>query len=601
MKTLFQSFTTPILLFGLGTTLVAADPATDWVGLRGPNGTGVYPDSKPPTSWDLTTGKNVRWVVPLNGWGHGQPVIGGDRVFVLLETDALHEFPRLQCLDLVTGKVLWEDLIDHLPVAEPDDAKRAEIYKDLKLYNSSIHNGAVFEKEFLDSKTIEQRKEVAKKWADLGYLPVHRGSGSGHRVDGDTIKDMKSFADEQLKLELPNQDNIMKRLVPYGFWTDIYQTNCNFDCIGHVFGAPIWRESEKTVYVVTAGGTFAKYDLNGKRLWMTWSFNPTYGGMAGSATDVNARSPIIYKNLLIGTAANNLVAVDTTSGKIQFKGEMKEGKNSIASPVVLTVGKTDILFTAGSQAYVLPEGKKLKVEGWLISGMQALVKHDERDVVFFCGNGEHCAWPGKGLCDTPPPAAVRYTLDGDTLRGKVIWSGVQDDSAPGKAKGMGGTAPWLLYDHGKVFNPEGVILDALTGKTVFGKIVSSHIDPNRAVPSTVHLLQLANGNVYGWSFWNSSGLGVFTTDGKFVASNPFPDPHVTKEQRPIWHGVGSADDYFWFKTSDGQRKKNGKLTYSYQFTFGKDCLVARALMHLYCFSEGSQSAPQTTIPEKKNP
>ena len=199
----------------------AAPTAPAWVGVRGPEGSGIYPDSKPPTTWNLKTGKNVRWVLPLNGWGQGQPVVGGARVFIVLEADALHDFPRLQCLDIATGAVLWENAIDHLPVAEPDETKRAQLYKDVKLYIGSVALGTVFEKEFLESKTIEQRKEVVKKWTDLGYVPRWRSDGAKNIITPDRITDMKIFADAQLKLGLPDGPGTMKRLGPLGFSSDI--------------------------------------------------------------------------------------------------------------------------------------------------------------------------------------------------------------------------------------------------------------------------------------------------------------------------------------------------------------------------------------------
>jgi len=601
MKIRILSFTLTIFLFGMDTSLAASDPATDWIGVRGPNGSGVYPDSKPPTSWDLTTGRNVRWVMPLNGWGQGQPVIADGKVFIMLEPDVNHLFPRLQCLDLITGKVLWEDMLDHLPTAIPDEVERAKVYKMVERQNQATTLGAVFEREYrFIAKTDEERAAVVASWRKRGFIPAHRtDKGGDSNLDEKGLVKMHGNGplDDQLKMYLPEAEKKTTNptLLRYGIWEEIYQANCNFACIGKTFGAPVWCDG--AIYVATAGGVLAKYDMNGKRQWLTWSFKPGLTGLNGSGHDTCVRSPIIAGDLFIGTAANNLVAIERATGKVRFKDDLKS--ESIASPVVLTVGKSEILLTAGPKAYLLPGGKPLKVEGWLFSGMQALVKHDERDVVLFCGSGEHCDWPKKGIGDTPPPAAVRYTLDGDTLRGKILWSGVQETSEIETAKGrytegMGGNAPWLLYDQGRFYHRNGPILDALTGKITVGKLVrdkSLRPSPDRAVPPTEHLLQLAGGNVYGW---DHSIIVVYSCDGKKVASNVFPDPHVTKEQLPIWHGVDSRDDYF----SGLGGKKRGMLSYGHQFTFGKDCLVARTLMHLYCFSEGSQSAPQPTTPVK---
>jgi hypothetical protein len=557
-----------------------------WMGLRGPHGTGVYPDSKPPTRWDLKTGQNVRWIAPLDGWGQGQPVVADGKVFILLEPDLHRVFPRLQCLDLATGKLLWEDLLDHLPVAIPDEADSAKVYKMAERQNQATTLGANFEREYRYlAKTDEDRAQVAKRWYQRGFVPAHRSESGVIGKDG---KLTKGSMDAQLKLYLPKneQETTWKTLAKYGLWEEIYQANCNFHCIGKTFGAPVWCEG--AVYVATAGGVFAKYDASGKRQWLTWSF-PSGKALTGSGHDTCVRSPIIYGNLFISTVGQNFVVLDRATGRI-VRAEAMQGRDadsslpgggSIASPAVLTIGKTDVLLTAGPLAWRLPDLKKLKVEGWQTSGMQALVKDDERDVVFFCGSGEHCAWPlkGGGGCEYPPPAAVRYTLAGVTLTGKVIWAGVKDNVAEGR----GGNAPWLLYAHGRLYHNGGAILDALTGKIVAGKLIKGGRTRNpaeKATPITFHLLQLAGGHVYGWQGMHAEyPVEVFTADGKFVASSLLPPPTLTKEQLPIWQGVDSTDRY-----------DDHFISYSCQFTFGPDCLVMRTLMHLYCFGDGARLA-----------
>jgi hypothetical protein len=568
---------------GAGTAL--APGGVPWVGLRGPHGTGVYPDSKPPTTWDVATGKNVRWVVPLNGWGHGQPLVADGKVFLLLEPDVNHLFPRVQCLDLATGALLWEDLLDHLPLAVLDEKERAEVRKMAERQHQATVLSAAFEKDYLAATNQEQRVAAVKVWRERDFVPFDRLQEL--RIE-DELKYPKEA--DRLRLCLPKdeQTTCNRALLKYGMWVDIYQTTCNFACIGMVFGAPIWCDG--ALYVATPGGFFAKYDKQGKRLWAAWHFKSGNSKLDGAGHDTSVRSPIIYGNYLISTATDSLVVLDRGTGRIVLAESMpdepcrnqKTELGSIASPVILRTGNTDVLLTAGPQAYRLPDLKRLTIEGWLISGMQALVKDDERDVAFFCGSGEHCAWPKKGVCDTPPPAAVRYALDGDVLRATVLWAGISgvadsvEANQGGQTKGMGGTAPWLLYDQGRVYHRIGVLLDAATGRTTAGQIMARNMPSSaRAAPATAHLLQLAGGHVYGWDC--KSGMEVFTADGKFVAANLVPPPALTPEQLPVWHGVASSDRY-----------APNFVSYSGQFTFGKDCLVARALMHLYCFAENAR-------------
>jgi outer membrane protein assembly factor BamB len=52
----------------------------DWPQWRGPLGTGVAPDARPPVEWSET--KNIRWKTALPGKGHSTPVVWGERLFL---------------------------------------------------------------------------------------------------------------------------------------------------------------------------------------------------------------------------------------------------------------------------------------------------------------------------------------------------------------------------------------------------------------------------------------------------------------------------------------------------------------------------------------
>lgn len=85
--------------------------AADSVGWRG-DGTGVFPDAKPPRSWEAMS-PNVVWKTEV-GESYSSPVVVGDRVLVTAEPDLL------LCLDRKSGKVLWKQptRFEDLPVSE---------------------------------------------------------------------------------------------------------------------------------------------------------------------------------------------------------------------------------------------------------------------------------------------------------------------------------------------------------------------------------------------------------------------------------------------------------------------------------------------------
>lgn len=82
--------------------LIAIAAAADWPMFRGPNATGVSPETGLPVEFGPS--RNVLWRVPL-GIGHSSPVIAGDRIYITaLEDQKLFTL----CLRKNDGKLLWK-------------------------------------------------------------------------------------------------------------------------------------------------------------------------------------------------------------------------------------------------------------------------------------------------------------------------------------------------------------------------------------------------------------------------------------------------------------------------------------------------------------
>src|SRR5882724_3604191 len=87
-----------LLLFFLLPLLIAGD----WPRFRGPNGSGVSPESKDMPA-EYGPGKNVLWKVALPA-GYSSPTITADKVFITaFEKDVLYTI----ALDRKSGKILW--------------------------------------------------------------------------------------------------------------------------------------------------------------------------------------------------------------------------------------------------------------------------------------------------------------------------------------------------------------------------------------------------------------------------------------------------------------------------------------------------------------
>ena len=128
----------------LASAAVAADTDANWPRFRGPNALGVAENSKLPDSWD--TKKNVEWKAEIPGRGWSSPIVWGDRVFLTTvvstgkteeprkglyfggdrfkASKAVHEW-RVLCLDLTTGKVLWNQLVEKAAPGNPIHIKNS--------------------------------------------------------------------------------------------------------------------------------------------------------------------------------------------------------------------------------------------------------------------------------------------------------------------------------------------------------------------------------------------------------------------------------------------------------------------------------------------
>ena len=117
------------LFLMLGSALEpAAAPASDWPRFRGPNGSGVSPDTAPAAvTW--SPDENIRFKVPLAGAGVSSPIIVGDRIFVTSYSgyglnrrdpgDQADLKRHLQCIDRKSGKVLWEKTVQAVLPEDP--------------------------------------------------------------------------------------------------------------------------------------------------------------------------------------------------------------------------------------------------------------------------------------------------------------------------------------------------------------------------------------------------------------------------------------------------------------------------------------------------
>jgi outer membrane protein assembly factor BamB len=125
-----------VLVFIGAASVQAALAQTNWPQWRGLNGSGISSLTGLPTEW--SDSKNIRWKASIPGRGHSSPIVWGNRVFlttsiegsVVPGAEAVHHYHKgqrylhpdsvgadhsytmkLLCLDLGSGKILWEKTV----------------------------------------------------------------------------------------------------------------------------------------------------------------------------------------------------------------------------------------------------------------------------------------------------------------------------------------------------------------------------------------------------------------------------------------------------------------------------------------------------------
>ncbi len=547
-----------LLAAACGPRALAAEETV--VGYRG-DGTCVFPGSDPPIDWDEQTGRNILWKTPLPHFGHSSPIVvrpasgGPGRVFLTCEPGWKHDFPLLLCLDADTGRILWQREVNHLPVAPVSDAERAEIartWHDLMARYRQAY-GTFYEWLHGDRDAAQKQFEAAG-FQFRGY----KGGGYGQ------LRSMR-FADADA------HKHRMKTLKAAGLELNTWQHNCGMGthCVGQTFATPV--SDGRFVYLATSFHSFSCWDLDGDLRWMRLDHGEF--SLRGNDYCKNARSPLLYKDLFISDVGNIVRAFDRRTGELRWSHSYF-GSHTIFTPVVITVGGTDVLLCVDAHAFRLPGGEPLDVTGYRQFGASGVVNTDEPDVVFFSGGGEHGGWEGKGQCPTPPPAAVRFRLEGDRLVGTPLWCGIDGEIV---REHVG-----LTYYRGELFHPQGFVVDAATGKLLRG---SREKRGPRAVPQTRHLLLVAGDRTYGLREgrrgrheWEESQIGiaeVYSLDGRKLAESTLTNLPVEGEKRDqVRQTVGYEK---W------------QFSYACPFTIAGDRLYVRCNDYIVCIADTSKA------------
>jgi outer membrane protein assembly factor BamB len=79
---------------------------------RGPGGNGTVYQRGFPTSWNGSSGKNMKWKTAIPLSGYNSPIVWNDRIFLSGASATKRE---VYCIDLNSGKILWQTVVDKIP------------------------------------------------------------------------------------------------------------------------------------------------------------------------------------------------------------------------------------------------------------------------------------------------------------------------------------------------------------------------------------------------------------------------------------------------------------------------------------------------------
>lgn len=166
--------------------LCEANERLSWPTKDGPTQNGLaHPDDARglPTTWDVETGENVAWKIPLEGAGHSTPVIDGNHLWLTSATeDGTQQFVEL--FHTRSGKRLLRKLLFENEEPEPlgnavnTYASPTAVLEPGALY---VHFGS-----YGTARLNPQTLEVVWQRRDLPCRHF-RGPGSSPTVDGDLL------------------------------------------------------------------------------------------------------------------------------------------------------------------------------------------------------------------------------------------------------------------------------------------------------------------------------------------------------------------------------------------------------------------------------
>lgn len=300
------------------TLLCAAATADDWSRFRGPDGSGLAPDSAYPTEFGPQ--KNLVWRTPTRA-GKSSPVFTARHIFLTAyESGKLYTL----CFDRATGKLLWERSIERA---------RKELINSLNepASNTAVTDGRNVYAFFREYGLVSYSPNGELRWrTPLGPFANTEGlSASPIVVDGVLVMLVEqTFGSYLAGFDLANGETRWK--------TD------RDERVG--YNTPVtFRPRNKPAQIVAGGeGRLSGYDpKTGRRLWLYDGFGP-----------VALASPVVHENQIysFGYGYDSTTPFEKMLGQFDKNGDGRltpdeYGENNLLTRVGFHTGNRDGLIT----------------------------------------------------------------------------------------------------------------------------------------------------------------------------------------------------------------------------------------------------------------
>lgn len=361
----------------------------NWHAWRGPDATGVAPNSNPPVSWSETS--NVRWKVDLPGLGHSTPIVWEDQVFVttaVRSSDGTANTYRfiVLALDRNDGRILWQTPVTEEAVTEQthEDASLASgspvtdgehlyaYFGSRGLYCLDFQGNVIWERDF---GHMQKRMDFGEGDSPALYgdriiiLWDHEGQSAIYCVDKNTGQDIwKMNRNEPSSWSTPI-------ILPYDGKTQVITTATNrvrsydlsngqllWECGGlteNVIPNPVYKDGILYVMSGYRGNALMAIKLEGA----SGNITGTDAIIWSSASNMPyVPSPLLVNNRLYFLRQNSaaLTCIDVKTGNVHYGPEMLDGLGSVyPSPVAAQ----DRVYLSGGTGLtvVIKEGPELEV------------------------------------------------------------------------------------------------------------------------------------------------------------------------------------------------------------------------------------------------